>query len=180
MLDLELYKYTDKEKKEVLKSITVLVDTREQESNHILQYFKKKKIPYKIKKLNHGDYSFFIPKNDGLDIPRDIYFDNIIAIERKANLNEIIGNLTTKRAEFKHEFSTYAGKMYLLIEDTEYQDIIEGNFDSKMAPATLLSNLHALNHKYGLEIMYMSDNYYSPIYIYQTFKYYLNNMLRTM
>ena len=56
------YKYTDKEMEELISSMTILVDTREQVNNHITDYFDRKKINYKKKALNYGDYSSMIPK----------------------------------------------------------------------------------------------------------------------
>ena len=52
------YKYTDKEMDELVSSIVILIDTREQQFSHIVDYFDKKKIPYKKKALEFGDYSF--------------------------------------------------------------------------------------------------------------------------
>ena len=66
--------------------MTVLVDTREQENGHITDYFDAKGIPYKKKALEFGDYSFLIPRNDELSIPRDLIFSHKIMIERKASL----------------------------------------------------------------------------------------------
>ena len=40
---VQLFKYTDKELEDILKSIVVLVDTREQENIHITDYLDKKK-----------------------------------------------------------------------------------------------------------------------------------------
>ncbi|MFO7815247.1 MAG: tyrosine-type recombinase/integrase [Halanaerobiales bacterium] len=40
------YRYTQKEQKELLKSINVLIDTREQKIDHITNYFKEKNISY--------------------------------------------------------------------------------------------------------------------------------------
>ena len=46
---LELYKYTDKEIDQLVRSIVILTDTREQKNQHILDWFDKKKIPHKTK-----------------------------------------------------------------------------------------------------------------------------------
>ena len=64
---------------------------------HITSYFDKAKIPYKKKALQYGDYSFLIPKNEDLSIPRDLVFHNEIVIERKGSLEELSGNLTKER-----------------------------------------------------------------------------------
>ena len=55
------YRFTDKELKKILDNLTILVDTREQSNQHIIDFFNKKKIPYSIEKLPFGDYSCKIP-----------------------------------------------------------------------------------------------------------------------
>ena len=42
---LSLYKYTDKELEQLVKSIVILVDTREKQNAHIIEWLDKKKIP---------------------------------------------------------------------------------------------------------------------------------------
>ena len=70
-------------------------------------------------------YSFYIPKNESLDITEDIFFNDKIAIERKANSEEISGNLTNGRERFKREFDRGDSKIRVLIEDSSYKDIKE-------------------------------------------------------
>ena len=86
---------------ELISSMVILVDTREKVNDHILEYFDKKNIIYKKKALDYGDYSFMIPANDKLSIPRDLYFMNKVVVERKASLEEISNNLTKERDRFE-------------------------------------------------------------------------------
>jgi hypothetical protein len=51
------------------------VDTREKNNTHLTEYWDRKCILYKKKALDYGDYSFMIPKNESLNIPRDCFFD---------------------------------------------------------------------------------------------------------
>ena len=77
---------------ELVKSIVILVDTREKENQHILDYFDKKGIKYKKRALEYADYSFMIPENEALNIPRDLYFDKECVVERKGSLEELSTN----------------------------------------------------------------------------------------
>ena len=86
---LDKYYFTESEQKELIKSIGILVDTRELYNQHITDWFDKKEIKWRSKALKQGDYSFYIPANDNLNIPRDIYYDKEIVIERKASLEEL-------------------------------------------------------------------------------------------
>lgn len=170
--------YTDKEIDRLCKSLTVLVDTREKSNSHIVDWFEKKKIPWKSKALGNGDYSFFIPANSELNIQRDLYFDKEIMIERKRNLDEIGSNFTTYRTRFEEEMATYAGKKYLLLENSTYGQIVRGEYRNKLSEKAFLASVHTFNHRYGLEIVYMPNSDYSGEWIYLTFVYYLKNYLR--
>jgi ERCC4-type nuclease len=68
------YHYTDKELKALLSSMTVIIDTREQQNSHIVDYLDKHKVAHISKKLDYGDYSCMIPFNQELGIMRDTYF----------------------------------------------------------------------------------------------------------
>ena len=175
---LQYYKYTDKEKTALLKSIGVIVDTREQKNSHITDFFDKKGIAWKSKALSNGDYSFFIPKNPELNIERDLYFDGEIIIERKNSVDELAGNFTKNRTRFEEEMATFFGKKYLLIEGNTYSDIVKGNYRSEYAAKSYIATLHTFNHRYNLEVMFMPDNTQSGLWIYSTFMYWLRERLR--
>lgn len=173
------YKYTEAEEKELLASIVILVDTREKVNDHITGYFDTHGIPYKKKALKHGDYSFFVPKNEKLAIPRDVYFNDEIFIERKANLEELSGNLSVDRARFEEEMAIAKAKTkYLLIENAGYEDVVNGNYDTQYNKKSFLGTLHSFNHKYNLQLFFLKERSYSPIYIYGIMQYYLRNMIK--
>lgn len=173
------YKYTDTEEKELLSSIVILVDTREKVNDHIIEYFDKYAIPYKKKALAHGDYSFFVPKNEKLSILRDTYFDNEIFVERKASLEELSNNLSNERANFEEEFAIAKAKTkYLLVENANYYDIVSGNYKTQYNKKSFIGSLHSFNHKYNLQIVFMPNKLYSPVFIYGTMQYYLRNQIR--
>lgn len=57
----------------------IICDTREKKNQHILSYFELRGIPYKVEKLDTGDYM------DDTNA--------FLTIDRKQNLNELCGNL---------------------------------------------------------------------------------------
>ena len=82
-----------------------IFDTREQKNQHIINYFKKNNIEYKIQKIDEGDYKF-----EGNDT---------ICIERKGNLNEIMANITQARFKRELERAKQKGvKLIVLIENS--------------------------------------------------------------
>ena len=125
------YKYTDKEIEEIIKSMVILIDTREKKMDHITQYFDKAKIPYKKKALPYGDYSFLVPKNENLSIPRDLIFYNDIVIERKGSLEELSGNLTKERDRLEKELALAPKNKVLIIENANYSDVVNGNYKTE-------------------------------------------------
>ncbi|MDY5910610.1 MAG: ERCC4 domain-containing protein [Inconstantimicrobium porci] len=139
------YKFKDKEIANIRKNLVVLIDTREQRNEHIKEFFEKKNINFKIHKLDYGDYSIMIPKNAIEGLTRDVYFDRDIVIERKASIDELVGNLkddaTRIRTELAH-INKYNIKCYLFVEDYLFdKHIREGNDRSQYTPKTLYKRL---------------------------------------
>ena len=104
----------------ILKSITVIVDTREQPT---AQYHKRMKgigLPFVRNKLDFCDYSCKYTDEKG---EHDL--KNEIAIERKMSIDELCGNFTKGRARFQREFekARKAGcKIHLIIEKRKYRE----------------------------------------------------------
>lgn len=169
--------YKAKEIEKIIKSMVILVDTREKVWSHIKLYFKSKKINLEIYGLNFGDYSFMIPKNEDLGILEDIYFDKEIVIERKANAEEISGNLTNDRERFKREFDRGSSKIRLLIEDSSYSNICDGKYNTEIDPGSFVGSLHSIQEEFNAPFFF-TDKEHSGQYIYNTFKYYLRNQLK--
>lgn len=157
----------------------ILVDTREKVNSHITDYFDAHNIPWKKKALSQGDYSFYVPANPELSIPRDMYYTDEIIVERKASLEELSNNLSTERDRFEKELSLMKAKTrYLLIENASYKDVVEGNYETQYNKKSFLGSLHSFNHKYGLQICFLNNSQYSPIFIYGVMQYYLRNKIR--
>jgi len=101
----------------------IIIDSREQKINHILNYFYEVGQEYEVKKLDFGDYSIR-------------GFESNFAIERKnGSINfgggwqELKGNICTKkgRVNFINEFDralNAGAEMILLVENTVSIDSI--------------------------------------------------------
>ena len=125
----------------------ILIDTREQQYQHIASKLEQLNIPYKIKKLNFGDYSFEV---DGVS------YEKHIVVERKASLDEIIGNFSEKgRKRFAAEFKRAKGcKIYLMIEALE-SDIDAHNYISTTTPSKVRSYLKTWTYFFGLDLNFV-------------------------
>lgn len=175
---IENYKYTDTEMKQLIESVVILVDTKEKVNNHLIEYFDKQNIKHKTKALDYGDYSFMIPKDESLSIPRDLYFDNKIMVERKANLEEISTNLTKERDRFEKELTLAPKEKIILIENANYSDVVLGNYNTQYNKKSFWASIHSFWHKYNIPIVFMPDNKFSGIFIWGYFQYYIKNYFK--
>lgn len=169
-----MFRYSDKEIKEILKGAIVVVDTREQKCGHIIEYFNQKKIEYVCEKLDFGDYTL---KAEMPHLPRTFYLQDRCVIERKANLNELSGNFTQGRERIEGEFLRAKGIVYLLIENACYQDILLHNYTTKYLPKSFIATLKAFEARYDLRVTFLKDSAYSGDFIYKTLIYNLRELL---
>ena len=185
---LKEFRYSETQKKQIIKSMTILHDTRQKCNEHILDYFDRKGIPHKERALEQGDYSFMIPKNEKLSILRDLIFDKQIVIERKRNLDEIAGNLTNKkdkktgeildhRDRFEKELTLAPHNKILLIENADYEDLSEARYRSEYNNQAFMASLHTFWWRYNLPIFFMKNDKYSGEFIYKTFGYYFKTVI---
>lgn len=122
------YKFTDTELKKVMSNLTILIDTREQANEHVIEFLDKKKIAYEVKKLDFGDYACMLPANSFEGQERAIYFDRDIVIERKNGIDEVAGNLkddTRILKELAH-LNKYNIKYYVFLEEPEMNETLKG------------------------------------------------------
>lgn len=175
---LNLYKFTDKEKKELLDSITILIDSREQKNKPIIDWLDRKKKPYQQKKLDFGDYSFLIGKNESLGIMRDLDFSKLIVLERKQNIDEFVSNLVSDRTRIEREFALCPAKIELIIENCQYKDIRDGNYRSKYSVESLLGTLHTWKYRYDFNFILLQNPDDFPLYMYKSFEGFLKNYIK--
>ena len=163
-------KYTETELKEELAKLTILVDTRENVNDHITGYFDEKKIPYKVRKLDQGDYSAMLG---------DYTLEYDVAIERKSGLTELCGNLGQNRTRFENEFTRAKAlhiKPFLLIENNTLDDVYLGNYRSQMKPQSLIASLLMWQVRYNTTIMFCNKKNSAKL-IYGILMYYAREVL---
>ena len=59
-----------------------------------------------------------------------------------------------------------------------YEDVVNGNYDTQYNKKSYLGSIHSFNHKYDLQIVFMKERAYTPIYIYGVMQYYLRGQIR--
>ncbi len=132
------------------KNICIICDTREKKNKHILEYFNKHGIQYKIQKMDVADYQ--------------IEGGNSIVIDRKQNLEEVSTNLMNRSdsSRFWKEVRRAKEqnlKMIVLCEHGEnITDIPSVSvWRSKYSPVSgrkLVDEIYRVHISYGVEFLF--------------------------
>ena len=138
---------------EILQSFSVLIDKREQDTERARKRYKAFSVPYDRATLDYGDYTCFaVSSQNGAFSLAEKY-----VIERKANVDELVGNFTKGRERFDREFKRAAAdqaKVFLLIEDANlWRTIREHRYRSKMPPKSLLATLCSWQARYNITVI---------------------------
>lgn len=181
------YKFSETEIKKLLKeNFMILYDTREQINGHILDYFDKKKVSYKKKKIDEGDYTAIITKRPDMGIYRDLYFP--VAVERKNSIDELAGNLSEETDTHDdvrlirelQRAKTKGIKIYLIIEDKNgMENIKTGNYRSLYTPKALLGRLSSIQDLYLYDTIF-TERVNSGFEIYRKLYYSVRNFLKEL
>jgi ERCC4-type nuclease len=132
----------------------ITVDSREQKNHHVLDYFRKKDIQYRIRTMKTGDYSALIPANPELGIVRDIYLNTIV--ERKNGVDELVESIKD-RTRFENELIRASRHPFVLIvEDLGgYEKILRGKYRSEYKPHSLLGSLKTFEARYNFSTVFI-------------------------
>ena len=172
------FKYTEKEYKELLSRLVILVDTREGKNSQIIEYFNINNIKYQNRALKTGDYSFMIECCPELGFVRDMYYSDTVCIERKNSVSEIAGNFCEKDDRFLKELNRMINipNCYILIENDSLQDIIDGNYKSKLNSLSLRRSLLTTQKRSGFYLYFVKSESMGQM-IYEICKNVLDNSI---
>lgn len=138
-----------------LKSMEILVDTREQPSQRATDRYESFGCPWQKRTLNFGDYTynFLLPNGEKL-FSDEITVSGHAVIERKMSLTELSGCFCQSRDRFKAEFerATAAGaSIYLLVEDATWEKLLTGKYKTRFNPAAFTASLIAWSIRYNIK-----------------------------
>ena len=136
------------EVEEALKTLTVLVDTREQSTAALSRRLTR--FPrHQREKLNAGDYSGKLLINgDWYTLP--------VAIERKMSIDELCSCYCQQRPRFEREFNRAKEaniKMYLLVEGASWETIYNDLYQSHMRPRSLVGSILSWLSRYDCQLL---------------------------
>ena len=139
-----------------LKNLTLIVDTREQHTDRLRRRIRQTGLSFVRQKLDFGDYSAKTTLDNGTEF--DI--SGSVSIERKMNLDELCACYCKGRKRFTREFerAKLAGaKVYLLIENANWEKAYNGSYRSKMSPQALTASLFAWLARYNCQIIFCKE-----------------------
>lgn len=137
-----------------LRSMKILVDTREQPSDRAKKRYSSFPCPYVRQTLDYGDYTynFVLPNGRELFGPDEKVSGHAI-VERKMDLNELSSCFTHDRKRFTAEFERaqrHSAKIYLLVEDANWENLINGRYKTKFAPKSYFASITAFMARYDI------------------------------
>lgn len=144
------------EVEDILRSMTILVDTREQDTPRARKRLSALEVPYKRAVLDFGDYTYnaILPTGPLFDTSDRI--KPLCAIERKMNLDELAECFTRGRKRFAAEMDRMqlaGGHMVLLVEDASWEMVLGGKYRSQFTPKAFLGSITAWMARYDLQVI---------------------------
>lgn len=136
-----------------LNNLTLVIDTREQDTDLLRRRIALVGLPHTRQKLDFGDYSGYTTLNDGTEFT----LTDKVAIERKMSLGELCQCYCQGRARFTREFErarAINAKLYLLIEGANWENVITGRYRSKMSPQALRASIMAWLARYDCQLIF--------------------------
>lgn len=149
---------TTYEQIEMLGSMKILTDTREQPTDKAKRRYESFGVPYERRKLEYGDYTYSALKPDGEWLfPENGTVNPYLAIERKMSLDELAGCFTHDRKRFEREFERAKAnnaRIILLIEDANWENLINGRYRSKFNANAFVASICAWTARYNLTVIF--------------------------
>ncbi len=142
---------------ESLKTLTLLVDSREHPGQKLTKRVEQTGLPSKTVKLDFGDYSGEFYKGN-----EKVTLEDIVVIERKMDGNELAMCLGRERQRFEREFQRAQSKgaiVYLLVENENFEKLYAGRygagrkFRSKLSPISMMGSLFAWACRYDIRLI---------------------------
>ncbi len=138
--------------------MTIICDSREQRPLSFLNCSAD--ITVKAGALACGDYSIE-------------HFENRIAIERKS-MSDLIGSISTGRDRFFRELDRARGlESFAIVVEGAWQDLLSGNYRSKMTPAAASATCAAIMARYHFPMLFAGTRDNAALFVASFFRQWL-------
>lgn len=149
------------EQKAVLDSFSVLIDTREQDTDRARRRYKSLGVPYDRATLSYGDYCYNATLPDGSKIyDQDQTIEPLAVVERKMNLDELAQCFTRGRDRFQREFeraSEQGCRIYLIVENANWENLLNGKYRTRFNANAFTASQIAWMVRYNMNVMYCKE-----------------------
>lgn len=158
----------NKQLKNFLYDTEIIIDSRERQIFHIVSYLVNNNFSFRIQKLDAGDYSFIYRGQD---------YSNKFSVDRKRNVDELVGNFCEKR--FYNELERAKAYKYFsfAIEEGYLNWLYSGNYRSKMKKKSAIAILESWQAR-GIHFEFIDGIGFGKFIIWKIY-YFLRNDLLT-
>lgn len=145
----------------MLDTLVILVDNREQPTERAAKRYKSFGVPYRRSTLSYGDYAYNAQLPNGKWIlDENSTVKPLMAFERKMNLDELANCFCHSRPRFKREFERAkenGARIFLIVENGTWENLLNGKYRSKFNKNAFLASLAAWIVRYDLQIIFCKE-----------------------
>ena len=149
------------EQEKVLKSIEILIDTREQPTERARKRYERFECPYRRATLSYGDYTCNAVLSDG----RYLYdtentVEPLCVVERKMSLDELAASFCKGRRRFTNEFERAAAlgaRVYLITVNASWENLLNGKYRTRMNSKAFKASVVAFMVRYNVNLIFCKE-----------------------
>lgn len=142
---------------EALKSMVVIADTREQDTERARRRYEDIGIEVQRHTISYGDYCYNLTLNDRKLYNTDETIEPVCVIERKMSLDELAQCFCHERKRFEAEMvraKEHGARIVLLTEGATWENLLNGKYRSKFNPAAYKASLLAFMVRYDIQLIF--------------------------
>jgi len=146
------------DKIQMLESIVILTDSREQPTDRAKKRYESFGFPYKRATLDYGDYTYNAQLPNGQWLFDDSQtVKGKAVVERKMNLDELAQCFTRSRDRFEREFQRATdnkANIFLIVENGSWEHLLYGKYRSRFNPSAFYGSLTAWIVRYDIKLLF--------------------------
>jgi len=149
------------EQEKVLKSMEILIDTREQPTERARKRYERFGCPYRRATLSYGDYACnaVLPGGEAIYDPKKTV-EPLCVVERKMSLDELAACFCKGRQRFTNEFERAAAagaRIYLIAENATWENLLNGKYRTNMNPVAFKASVVAFMVRYNVNLVFCKE-----------------------